>query len=113
MSTMMIRVLLFALSLCALVSAQSPMQVYGCSGRGFTGHCETFTCPFNGCCQLPNFFKTSLVSVRSAGSYGFRLFTAAGCAYSCNDNDHNSRQVDSQGWSNIGAAAYACVDGPY
>ncbi|KAJ4150026.1 hypothetical protein LMH87_010794 [Akanthomyces muscarius] len=74
------------------------MKVYGCSGRGFTGHCETFSCPFEGCCQLPRFFQTSLVSVKSAGSYGFRLFTSAGCQYHCNDNDNGSRQVDSQGW---------------
>ncbi|OAA57243.1 hypothetical protein ISF_07164 [Cordyceps fumosorosea ARSEF 2679] len=107
------KTLALVLSLGALASAQAPMKVYGCSGRSFTGHCETFTCPFNGCCQLPSFFQTSLVSVKSAGSYSFRLFTAAGCKYSCNDNDNGSRKVDSQGWGNIGAAAYACVDGPY
>ncbi len=109
----MTNILFLVLSLCALASAQSPMKVYGCSGRAFTGHCETFTCPYEGCCQLPSFFRTSLVSVKSTGSYGFRLFTSAGCQYHCNDNDNGSRQVDGQGWSNIGAAAYACVDGPY
>lgn len=101
------------LSLAALVQGQAPMSVYGCSGPSFTGHCETFTCPFNGCCQLPQFFQTNLISVKSTGSYSFRLFTAAGCKYGCNDNDNGSRKVDGQGWGNIGAAAYACIDGPY
>ncbi|KAK0713182.1 hypothetical protein B0T26DRAFT_742007 [Lasiosphaeria miniovina] len=101
------------LCLSVLVRGQPGMSVYGCSGRGFTGHCETFTCPFQACCQLPSFFQTSLVSVRSTGSYNFRLFTDAGCAFHCNDDDNDSRLVDSEGWSNIGAAAYACVDGPY
>ncbi|CRG85090.1 hypothetical protein PISL3812_02226 [Talaromyces islandicus] len=101
------------LCLCALVRGQAPMSVYGCSGTDFTGTCQTFTCPFNGCCQLPSFFQTDLVSVKSTGSYSFRLFTAAGCGYSCNDNDNGSLQVDDQGWGNIGAAAYACIDGPY
>jgi hypothetical protein len=101
------------LSLATLVHGQSPMTVYGCSGRSFTGNCQTFTCPYQACCQLPSFFQTSLVSVRSNGPYNFRLFTSAGCAHHCNDNDNGSRFVDREGWSNIGAAAYACVDGPY
>lgn len=101
------------LSLAALATAQAPMTVYGCSGRAFTGHCESFTCPFKGCCELPRFFQTSLVSVRSTGSYDFRLFTAEGCKFDCNDNDNGSRQVDHAGWRNIGAAAYQCIDGPY
>ncbi|KAH6842446.1 hypothetical protein B0I37DRAFT_393004 [Chaetomium sp. MPI-CAGE-AT-0009] len=104
---------LATLCLGVLVRGQAPMSIYGCSGRGFTGHCQTFTCPYQACCQLPSFFQTSLVSVRSTGSYNFRLFTDAGCAHHCNDNDNGSRLVDSQGWSNIGAAAYACIDGPY
>ncbi|KAH6617400.1 hypothetical protein F5144DRAFT_606901 [Chaetomium tenue] len=101
------------LSLAALASAQAPMSVYGCTGRDFTGTCQTFTCPYQDCCRLPSFFQTRLVSVRSTGSYSFRLFTDAGCAYHCNDNDNGSRLVDAEGWGNIGAAAYACVDGPY
>lgn len=110
---MMKNTALLVLSAFALVPAQADMKVYGCSGRGFTGHCETFTCPYEGCCQLPSFFQRNLVSVKSTGSYDFRLFTSAGCQYHCNDNDHGSRKVDHQGWGNIGAAAYACVDGPY
>lgn len=111
-NTMMVAVFL-VFSLCVMARGQAPMSVYGCAGRGFTGNCQTFTCPFNGCCQLPSFFQNDLVSVKSTGSYSFRLFTAAGCQYDCNDNDNGSLEVDSQGWSNIGAAAYACVDGPY
>ncbi|KAJ6437883.1 hypothetical protein O9K51_09711 [Purpureocillium lavendulum] len=110
---MMITTGFIALCLCVLAHAQADMSVYGCSGRSFTGHCETFTCPYQACCQLPGFFQTSLVSVRSSGSYSFRLFTDEGCKYHCNDNDNRSRLVDAQGWNNIGAAAYACVDGPF
>lgn len=101
------------LSLCALVNGQAPMTVYGCSGRAFTGHCESFTCDYQECCQLPTFFRTRLVSVRSNGPYSFRLFTSEGCKLHCNDNDNGSRLVDREGWKNIGSAAYACVDGPF
>lgn len=101
------------LCLSALARAQPGMSVWGCSGINFTGHCEPFNCPYQSCCQLPAFFQTSLVSVRSTGSYNFRLFTSQGCAHHCNDNDHQSLFVDSAGWRNIGAAAYACIDGPY
>jgi hypothetical protein len=99
--------------LSTLVDALGPMAIYGCSGRSFTGRCQTFSCPEEACCVLPSFFQTSLVSVKSTGTYNFRLFTAAGCYAHCNDNDNQSRLVDSAGWSNIGAAAYQCIDGPY
>ncbi|KAK3293025.1 uncharacterized protein B0H64DRAFT_204647 [Chaetomium fimeti] len=102
-----------ALSLGLLVRGQDPMSVYGCSGTDFTGNCEGFTCPYQACCRMPAFFQTSLVSVRSTGSYNFRLYTDAGCAYHCNDNDDGSILVDSEGWGNIGPAAFTCVDGPY
>lgn len=106
---------LFALlPLAVLVQGQSnPMTVEGCSGTDFTGTCHSFTCPYEGCCELPAFFQESLVSVRSTGAYGFRLFTTEGCKYHCNDNDNGSRQVDDSGWGNIGADAYKCIDGPY
>ena len=100
------------LSLAALAQAGS-LRVYGCSGPNFTGSCQTFTCPSQGCCRLPSFFQNNLISVKSTGSSSFRLFTNAGCRFHCNDNDHGSRLVDGAGWGNIGAAAYACVDGPY
>ena len=101
------------LSLCALVQGQADMSVYGCSGTNFQGTCQTFTCPYQSCCQLPPFFQQSLVSVRSTGSYNFNLFTTAGCYAHCNDNDNGSLHVDSEGWGNIGAATYQCIDGPY
>ncbi|OWT43484.1 hypothetical protein VFPPC_17367 [Pochonia chlamydosporia 170] len=104
---------LLLLSLCLMVHAQSGMTVYGCTRANFQGTCQSFTCPYQECCQLPSFFQTSLVSVKSTGPYNFRLFTDAGCALHCNDNDNGSRHVDSAGWGNIGAAAYACIDGPY
>lgn len=111
--TMKLPAALSVLSLALAVRAQAPMTIYGCTGRDFTGTCQSFTCPWQDCCELPSFFQTSLVSVKSTGSYNFRLFTNAGCAGHCNDNDGGSRLVDSQGWGNIGAAAYACIDGPY
>lgn len=113
MSNMMKSAVFLVLSLCALVQGQAPMSVYGCTGANFQGTCQTFTCPFEGCCQLPSFFQRRLISVRSAGPYNFRLYTGAGCYGHCNDNDNQSRLIDRQGWGNIGAAAYVCVDGPY
>ncbi|KAJ6789553.1 hypothetical protein PWT90_10589 [Aphanocladium album] len=111
MANMLMNVLCFILSLCSLAAARD-LEIYGCSGRGFTGECHTFKCGYQDCCVLPAFFKTRLVSVRSVG-YNLRLFTDAGCKYHCNDNDNGSRFVDNAGWNNIGAAAYACVDGPF
>ncbi|KAJ3492828.1 hypothetical protein NLG97_g5119 [Lecanicillium saksenae] len=112
MANMMMNVLCLILSLCGLAAAAN-MRIYGCTGRGFTGTCQSFECGYQDCCQLPSFFQTRLVSVKSTGPYNVRLFTDAGCKYHCNDNDNQSRFVDSQGWNNIGAAAYACVDGPF
>ncbi|OAQ25041.1 hypothetical protein K457DRAFT_141542 [Linnemannia elongata AG-77] len=89
------------------------LDLYGCSGRNFQGECQSFSCGYQDCCRLPEFFQTRLVSVRATGAYNVRLFTDAGCAYHCNDNDNGARFVDHEGWTNIGAAAYACVDGPY
>lgn len=102
-----------ALSFSALATAQSPLSVYGCSGVNFSGTCRSFDCPYQACCQLPSFFQTSLVSVRATGSWNFRLYTAQGCGSHCNDSDRQSLFVDHEGWRNIGAAAYACIDGPY
>lgn len=101
------------LSLCVLVQGQADMSVYGCSGKNFGGHCETFNCPWQSCCQLPPFFQESLVSVRSTGSYNFILFTTEGCNGHCNDNDNKGLLIDAEGYSNIGPAAFQCVDGPY
>ena len=100
------------LSLCALVQSQADMVIYGCSGTNFGGTCHTFNCAWQSCCQLPPFFQTSLVSVRSNGPYNFNLFTTAGCYAHCNDNDNNALHVDSEGWGNIGPASYQCIDGP-
>ena len=107
---------MLALVLLAYLPTQAQaadLEIYGCSGRSFTGHCESFKCAYQACCVLPNFFKTNLISVKAVGAYNVRLFTDAGCAYHCNDNDRQSRFVDHEGWSNIGAAAYSCVDGPF
>ncbi|KAI9231882.1 MAG: hypothetical protein BYD32DRAFT_375528 [Podila humilis] len=93
--------------------AQPPLTIYGCSGRNFQGECRSFSCPYQACCMLPVFFQTSLVSAKATGEYNIRLFTAAGCASHCNDNDNGSRFVDHAGWANIGASAYQCIDGPY
>lgn len=100
------------LPLFAFAFAETPLSVYGCSGIGFTGHCETFTCRLEHCCPLPTFFKTSLVSVRSNGPWNFRLLTDAGCGRQCY-GDQNNLFVDREGWRNIGAAAYSCINGPY
>lgn len=114
MANVMMSVLFLVLSLCAVASAQAPTKVHGCSGRGFTGSLRNLWLSVPElAASCRKVFRTSLVSVKSTGSYVFRLFTSAGCQYHCNDNDNGSRLVDSQGWGNIGAAAYyACVDGP-
>ncbi|KAH7034478.1 hypothetical protein BKA57DRAFT_400115 [Linnemannia elongata] len=97
---------------CTQVQAAT-VDVIGCSGRDFQGECHSFSCGYQECCSLPDFFKTNLVSVKATGAYNIRLFTSAGCADHCNDNDSGSRFVDHKGWANIGADAYACIDGPF
>ncbi|KAI8062133.1 hypothetical protein BC940DRAFT_244744, partial [Gongronella butleri] len=89
------------------------LKIYGCSGKGFTGQCQSFSCGYQDCCLLPSFFQTRLVSVRATGQYNVLLFTVEGCRLHCSDNDNKSRFVDAKGWNNIGTAEYSCVDGPF